>query len=36
MFAEFIESFNIFLISESKLDDTFPNYQFNINGNLER
>ena len=32
MFAEFIESFNIFLISESKLDDTFPNYQFNING----
>ena len=32
MFAEFIENFNIFLISESKLDDTFPNKQFHING----
>ena len=32
MFAEFIENFNIFLISESKLDDTFPNRQFHING----
>ena len=32
MFAEFIENFNMFLISESKLDDTFPNKQFHING----
>ena len=32
MFAEFIENFSIFLISESKLDDTFPNRQFHING----
>ena len=32
MFAEFIENFNIFLISESKLDDTYPDKQFHING----
>ena len=31
MFAGFIENFNIFLISESKLDDTFPDKQFHIN-----
>ena len=30
-FAEFIEDFNILLISESKLDDTFPDKQFHIN-----
>ena len=30
-FAEFIENVNIFLISESKLDDTFPDKQFHIN-----
>ena len=32
MFAKFIETFNIFLISESRLDDTFPDKQFHING----
>ena len=32
MFAGFIENFNIFLISESKLNDTFPDKQFQING----
>ena len=32
MFAEFIENFSIFLISEFKLDDTFPDKQFHING----
>ena len=32
MFAAFIENSNIFLISESKLDDTFPNKQFHMNG----
>ena len=32
MLAEFIEDFNIFLIPESKLDNTFPNMQFHING----
>ena len=32
MFAEFIENFNRFLISESKLDDTFPDEQFHISG----
>ena len=32
MFAEVIGNFNIFLISESKLDDTCPNKQFYING----
>ena len=32
MFAGFIKNFNIFLISESKLDDTFPDKQFHING----
>ena len=32
MFAEFIGNFNIFLISESKLDGTFPDKQFHING----
>ena len=32
MFAGFIENFNIFLISESTLDDTFPDKQFHING----
>ena len=32
MFAEFIKNFNIFLTSESKLDDSFPNKQFHING----
>ena len=31
MFTEFIENFNIFLISKSKLDDTFPDKQFHIN-----
>ena len=31
MFAGFIENFNIFLISESKLDDTFTDKQFHIN-----
>ena len=30
MLAEFIENFNIFLICESKLDDTFPAKQFPI------
>ena len=34
MFAEFIELFNRFFISESKLDDTFPNKQFHIIGDL--
>ena len=32
IFAEFIENFNIFLISESKLDDTFPSEEFRISG----
>ena len=32
MFAGFIEYFSIFLISESKLDDTFPDKKFRING----
>ena len=32
MFAEFTENFNIFIISESTLDNTFPNKQFHING----
>ena len=32
MFAEFIENFNIFIISESTLGNTFPNKQFHING----
>ena len=31
MFGAFIENSNIFLISESKLDDTFPNKQFHTN-----
>ena len=31
MFTEFIENFNIFLISKSKLDDTFADKQFHIN-----
>ena len=32
MLVEFIEDFNIFLIPESKLGNTFPNMQFHING----
>ena len=32
MCAGFMEHFNVFLISESKLDDTFPDKQFRING----
>ena len=32
MFAGFIENFNIFLISKSELNDTFPDKQFHING----
>ena len=32
MIAEIIKYFDIFLISESKLDWTFPNAQFKING----
>ena len=30
--AETITNFDIFLISESKIDSTFPNMQFKING----
>ena len=30
--AGFIENFNLLLISESKLDDSFPDKQFHING----
>ena len=30
MFAKFIKNFNIFLISGSKLDATFPNKQFHL------
>ena len=32
MCVGFIENFNLFLISEFKLDDTFPDKQFHING----
>ena len=32
MIAETITNFDIFLISESKTDSTFPNTQFKING----
>ena len=32
MVAETITSFHIVLISESKIDSTFPNMQFKING----
>ena len=32
MIAETITNFEIFLISESKIDSTFPNMQFKING----
>ena len=32
MIAEIIKDFDIFLISESKLDSTFPNAQFKITG----
>ena len=32
MIAEIIKDFDIFLISESKLDSTFPNVQFKITG----
>ena len=32
MFDGFIGNFNIFLISEPNLDDTFPDKQFHING----
>ena len=32
MIAETITNFDIFLISESKIDSTFPNMQFKING----
>ena len=31
MIAETIANFDIFLISESKIDSTFPNMQFKIN-----
>ena len=30
--ADIISNFSIFLISESKLDSSFPNSQFKING----
>ena len=32
MMADIISNFSIFLISESKLDSSFPNSQFKING----
>ena len=32
MLSEFIENFKIFLVSETKLDDAFPDKQFRING----
>ena len=32
MIAETITNFDIFLIPESKIDSTFPNIQFKING----
>ena len=32
MIAEIIKEFNIFLMSEPKLDSTFPNAQFKITG----
>ena len=32
MIAEIIKNFDIFLISESKIDSNFPNMQFRING----
>ena len=32
MIAETITNFHIFLISESKIDSTFPNMHFQING----
>ena len=32
MIADIIKDFDIFLISESKLDSTFPNSQFKITG----
>ena len=32
MITETITNFDIFLISESKIDSTFPNMQFKING----
>ena len=32
MIAETITNFDIFLISKSKIDSTFPNMQFKING----
>ena len=32
MIAETITNFDVFLISESKIDSTFPNMQFKING----
>ena len=32
MIAETIPNFDMFLISESKIDSTFPNMQFKING----
>ena len=32
MIAEIIKDFDIFLISESKLDSTFPNAQVKITG----
>ena len=32
MLAELVENFNIFLISETKLNDAFPYKQFHING----
>ena len=35
MIAETITNFDIFLISESKIDSTFPNMQFKINKNYK-
>ena len=32
MIAETISKFDVFLISESKIDSTFTNFQFKING----
>ena len=35
MIAETITNFDVFLISESKIDSTFPNMQFKINKNFK-
>ena len=35
MIAETITNFDVFLISESKIDSTFPNMQFKINKNYK-